>query len=573
MGERSSCTGRRCSSGRPAPGSRSSIWISRAARELGSRAWPWRWSSALRLDGLARVAALARRGRAPGARVGLAAPGRARARACCPRTRRVRNGGARDDRAGAHDAVGDARARGRRGPSGTCRSASASCSCSRSAVRRRTGAILRPSVASRRAAARGRRLRRAGVARASGHPRRPRRVELARARSSRRARRARRPASRPGRAARSRAERTACAAALVLGVVLGEDEGLARRRPGRLPRVRPLPPAGRLRAERRLHRGRDLRARLAAAAVACRRELVDPRRDRGVRPRRRLAAVRRPRRSRRRARVARLARRATDRPLALPRASARSSSSPGRPTSLLEPGFQLSFAAVAAIFVAVPRLRRRLDGLSGPGAARRRARRRARVRGRDGADRPPPLRRGAGLHGARERRGVRRGAARPRARTARGCRRSRLARGSGRARLARGLGGGVARARRARRRRLPSAQVGDAAGARRRRRARRRVGRPASAAASDLRRPSRARSRLRVGGAVLVAGAAWAHPGRARPRAAGRAAGHVPRRRPGRRGPARDAARARARRPGPARGRTRRSSSAAWASARSRRSS
>ncbi len=32
------------------------------------------------------------------------------------------------------------------------------------------------------------------------------------------------------------------------------------------------------------------------------------------------------------------------------------------PTSWLEPGFQLSFAAVAAIFVAVPRLRRRLDG-------------------------------------------------------------------------------------------------------------------------------------------------------------------------------------------------------------------
>jgi len=32
------------------------------------------------------------------------------------------------------------------------------------------------------------------------------------------------------------------------------------------------------------------------------------------------------------------------------------------PTSLLEPGFQLSFAAVAAIFVAVPRVRRWLDG-------------------------------------------------------------------------------------------------------------------------------------------------------------------------------------------------------------------
>ena len=38
------------------------------------------------------------------------------------------------------------------------------------------------------------------------------------------------------------------------------------------------------------------------------------------------------------------------------------------PTSLLEPGFQLSFAAVAAIFVAVPRVRRKLDGLPLPPA-------------------------------------------------------------------------------------------------------------------------------------------------------------------------------------------------------------
>jgi competence protein ComEC len=39
------------------------------------------------------------------------------------------------------------------------------------------------------------------------------------------------------------------------------------------------------------------------------------------------------------------------------------------PTAVLEPGFQLSFAAVAAIFVAVPRLRRRLEGYPIPGAA------------------------------------------------------------------------------------------------------------------------------------------------------------------------------------------------------------
>ena len=36
------------------------------------------------------------------------------------------------------------------------------------------------------------------------------------------------------------------------------------------------------------------------------------------------------------------------------------------PTSVLEPGFQLSFAAVAAIFVGVPRVRDRLDGYPTP---------------------------------------------------------------------------------------------------------------------------------------------------------------------------------------------------------------
>ena len=38
------------------------------------------------------------------------------------------------------------------------------------------------------------------------------------------------------------------------------------------------------------------------------------------------------------------------------------------PTAVLDPGFQLSFAAVAAIFVAVPRLRRRLEGYPIPSA-------------------------------------------------------------------------------------------------------------------------------------------------------------------------------------------------------------
>ncbi len=39
------------------------------------------------------------------------------------------------------------------------------------------------------------------------------------------------------------------------------------------------------------------------------------------------------------------------------------------PTTLLDPGFQLSFAAVAAIFVAVPRMRERLDGYPLPAGA------------------------------------------------------------------------------------------------------------------------------------------------------------------------------------------------------------
>jgi competence protein ComEC len=40
------------------------------------------------------------------------------------------------------------------------------------------------------------------------------------------------------------------------------------------------------------------------------------------------------------------------------------------PSTLLEPGFQLSFAAVAAIFLVVPRLRSRLEGYPMPGAVR-----------------------------------------------------------------------------------------------------------------------------------------------------------------------------------------------------------
>ena len=75
-----------------------------------------------------------------------------------------------------------------------------------------------------------------------------------------------------------------------------------------------------------------------------------------VRPRGRLAAVGRARGRRGSAGVARLARRQAARPVALPGVGALVLLA-WMPTSALEPGFQLSFAAVAAIFLAVPRVR------------------------------------------------------------------------------------------------------------------------------------------------------------------------------------------------------------------------
>ena len=84
-------------------------------------------------------------------------------------------------------------------------------------------------------------------------------------------------------------------------------------------------------------------------------------RDLRVRPGGGLAAVGRAGGHRGSARIARLAHLATPRSLALPR---RGSGGPARlePATLLEPGFQLSFAAVGAIFVVVPRIQRFLDG-------------------------------------------------------------------------------------------------------------------------------------------------------------------------------------------------------------------
>ena len=188
---------------------------------------------------------------------------------------------------------------------------------------------------------------------------------------------------------------------VVLGVVLGEDEGLRPRRAGRLPRIRALPPARRLGSERRVPRRR--RSTVSPGSCGCR--------ERGASSSILVAitayvlavgwqpSVDRARR-RRCAGVARLARRATARSLALPRARS------ARPR-----GVDADVGARAGLPALVRRrrgdLRRRA---AAPGRARRlsrarrargRARRRACVRSRDRADRPAPLRPGAALHRGR----------------------------------------------------------------------------------------------------------------------------------------------------------------------------
>ena len=94
------------------------------------------------------------------------------------------------------------------------------------------------------------------------------------------------------------------------------------------------------------------------------------------------------------------------------------------PYTLLDAGFQLSFAAVAAIFLVVPRVQRLPRGLPGAEDARRCPRDLVRLRGRHRADPRPPVRAHPALLGAgeRPRRAGRRAAARlspsrPRSRT------------------------------------------------------------------------------------------------------------------------------------------------------------
>ena len=301
----------------------------------------------------------------------------------------------------------------------------------------------------RRAAPGARRLRRASVARAPGHPRRPRRVELAAGRTTRWSRRSRRPASRP-RSRRRRARHDGVRRAIVLGVVLGEDEGLPEPC-----RTTSAPPASTTSWPSRDRTSPSSPAGSTGSAGCCGSEVVRELATSASIAAYVLAVGWQPSVVRAGvagglASLAWLAARPSDRWhfLALGALVLMA----WMPTSLLEPGFQLSFAAVAAIFVAVPRVRRRLDGLSASRRGCRRPRRRGRLRARHGADRPRPLRRGAGLHGARERRRLRRGAAgaRPRACSPRSSIPSRRRRRG--SRVARGLGCRLARARRTRRR-------------------------------------------------------------------------------------------------------------------------
>ena len=169
---------------------------------------------------------------------------------------------------------------------------------------------------------------------------------------------------------------------------LGDRPRSRRRVPGQ----RSHAPARGLGPERRDHCGRCARGRTHRRRRPARRRGARDPRDPRVRARGRLAAVRRAGRGRGLARVARVARLAPARSLARAGVGALVLLA-WTPRSRLEPGFQLSFAAVAAIFVALPRLRAcrtAIPSRAGSG----RARRRRRVRPRDGADRVAPVRRG-----------------------------------------------------------------------------------------------------------------------------------------------------------------------------------
>ena len=152
--------------------------------------------------------------------------------------------------------------------------------------------------------------------------------------------------------------------------------------------------------------------------------------DRRVRARGRPAAVRDPGRRRRRARVARLADAAASATRWHSLLVAAIVLLAWNPYIVLDPGFQLSFAAVLSIFLLAPRFQRVLEGYPLPSAA---AARRVAISAACGLGTAPvslvpvpcdPARDGPG---ERRRRACRRAAARARARSRRSSRRSRTA--------------------------------------------------------------------------------------------------------------------------------------------------
>ena len=120
------------------------------------------------------------------------------------------------------------------------------------------------------------------------------------------------------------------------------------------------------------------------------------------------------------------------------------------PASALEPGFQLSFAAVAAIFVVLPRVGGVPDAYPVPRGLWDVLVVAVRVRRRHGADRVAPLRGGRALDGPGERRGRAGDAAADRPLAGGRRDRARAPRRGGGARVARRLVRGVDRVRRGR---------------------------------------------------------------------------------------------------------------------------
>ena len=345
-------------------------------------------------------------------------PARARDRALCAR-RGGRHGADPPDGVRTAGPGGDAPFRRRAGA--RARAAPAPCGTVAASGRRH-----RLPCAGRRTARARRRLRRACLARTSRRPRGSPRRRLARRGEARWDRRSLRPPPPASRArghdrARRRTPR-------------GPRRDRARRgrraragAPGQLQGLRAVPPARRVGAERRVRGGSRAGARVVARDPPIRGAAGGARGDSRLRPRRRLAALRRPRGRRGRARVAGLAAVAAARPLALPRArrgrparvDARVAARAGVPALVRRGGLDLPARAST---------RPHARGLPDPACARARARGLHGLRRGDCPDPVAPVRRGAALFAARQRARDRRDAAAPRPGAGGRARRARAAR-------------------------------------------------------------------------------------------------------------------------------------------------